>query len=105
MLKSIVWYLMIGVVTHTLEIFIVSFCLLIRYKMDFNRCEKWVDVFGEIHDEPWRRLGKKLGLSEKVTDTIETIAHVVVWPYAACVAIYSAVLATRKFERHPKEEL
>lgn len=104
MLKSIMWFLMIGVMVYTLEIFSIVAYLLYRYKMDFRRCEKWADVFGEIHDEPWRRLGNKLSLSEQFTDRIETIAHMVTWPYAACVVIYSTVLTTREFEQRLKKE-
>lgn len=104
MLKSIIWYFVIGGMMLTLEIFAIGLYIICKYKFDFDKAYRWVDVFGRIHDYPWVAFGKKIGLSNKGVEVLETIVFIATWPYAVCVAIYSAVLATKEFDRRLKEE-
>ena len=104
MLKSIIWYLVIGGMAFTLEIFAIAVYALCKYGFDSKKAHEWVDVFSDIHDYPWINFGKRIGLSMKSINLLEGIAFIATWPYAVSVAIYSAVLATREFEQRLKEE-
>ena len=104
MLKSVIWYLVLGGMVFTVQIFALAVYAMCKYEFDFEKAHRWVDVFSEIHDYPWVSLGEKIGLSKKGTDALEFIAYIATWPYAACVAVYSSVLVTREFERRLKEE-
>ena len=104
MLKSIAWYLVIGGMVFTLQTFAFAVYAVWKYKFDFKKARQWSDVFGKIHDGPWISFGKKIGLSIKGINAVELFAYIITWPYAACVAAYSAVLATREFGRRLKEE-
>ncbi len=104
MLKSIAWYLVIGGMVCTLELFALAAYAMWRYKFDEEKAYQWVDVFVEIHDVPWIVFLIKIGLRGRAITVVELFAHMATWPYAACVIIYSAILATREFEQRLKEE-
>ena len=104
MLKSIIWYLVIGGMAWSLEIFTIAAYALCKYKFDSKKAHEWVGVFSNIHEYPWIDFGKRIGLSMKSINLLEGIVFITTWPYAISVAIYSAVLATREFEQRLKEE-
>lgn len=100
MLKGIAWYIVLGIVVYTIEEFCIGYYLLKRYNFDVNLVFRWIDVYGEILDDPWLEFGAKLKISRKILRLIGNTMYILTWPYGLCVSLYSVVLATKEFEKH-----